>query len=421
MIERENTRVNGPRNVAVIGGGVIGVATAYYLAKGGRAVTLYEQDTICSGCSEGNAGQITPGHLPLNQPGTLLRNLRWLARPTSPLFIPLRFDPALFGWLWRFQRACGSRQVEGATRVLGLLGRASRQLYEDLASERAFDYHLEGRLEICRTEASWGSARHDAELLDRLGFASQILSPSEAQAMEPAIVRPMAGAVYFSESGYCNPRQFVVGLAQAAVEQGAAIETHTRVTDLAWQGEGAVRLSTTEGEYQADAAVLACGSWTPRLARRLRLRLPVQPGKGYHLDVDIPLQHRPRLPLVLVDDRIFVTPIGDRLRLAGTMELSGFNLKQRAARLDALAAGAGRYLAEIDPDRIRERWCHLRPMPPDGLPIIGPVPGSPRIWIATGHGMLGLTQGPITGKLVAQGISGEVPEIDLAPLSPSRF
>jgi D-amino-acid dehydrogenase len=150
------------------------------------------------------------------------------------------------------------------------------------------------------------------------------------------------------------------------------------------------------------------------------MRLPIQPGKGYHLDVQRP-EAVPATPVVLVEERIFVTPIDDFLRLAGTMEFSGFNLKQRPARIDMLSAGASRYLAGISRAEVRSRWCHLRPMTPDGLPIIGRVPHIDNVWIAAGHGMLGLTQGPITGKLLADWIGGGKTSLDLAALRPDRF
>ena len=173
-------------------------------------------------------------------------------------------------------------------------------------------------------------------------------------------------------------------------------------------------------EIRVNAVVLACGAWAPRLADRLGIRLPVQPGKGYHLDVERP-EAAPAMPVVLVEERIFVTPIDDFLRLAGTMEFSGFNLLQRPARIDMLAAGASRYLPGVQRAQERSRWCHLRPMTPDGLPIIGRVPQVPNVWIATGHGMLGVTQGPITGKLVADWIGDGKTSLDLSPLRPERF
>ena len=166
--------------------------------------------------------------------------------------------------------------------------------------------------------------------------------------------------------------------------------------------------------------VLACGSWAPRLVRGLGFVLPVQPGKGYHVDIDLPAAP-PRMPVVLMEERIFVSPIDDFLRMAGTMEFSGFNLTARPERLEMLVRGAGSYFPEIPTAPVRSRWCHLRPMTPDGLPIIGRVPGMENAWIATGHGMLGITQGPATGRLLAESIVQGAPSIDLTPVRPERF
>jgi D-amino-acid dehydrogenase len=157
-----------------------------------------------------------------------------------------------------------------------------------------------------------------------------------------------------------------------------------------------------------------------QLARRLGLRLPIQPGKGYHLDISKPAKS-PRIPVVLVKERVFVTPLDQVLRLAGTMELSGFNFVERPARLDMLAQAAGRYFTDVDKTEVQSRWCHLRPMTPDGLPIIGKTCRIENAWVAAGHGMLGLTQGPITGQLLADWIVDGQPQLDLSQLSPDRF
>jgi len=237
---------------------------------------------------------------------------------------------------------------------------------------------------------------------------------------EPAIETDVVGGVYYANSGYCNPQTFVLRLADAAKRLGATIQTHIPVIDLRLEN-GRLKSVLTSGEpIEADAAVLACGSWAPELSRRLGCALPVQPGKGYHVDIDRP-ERCPSIPVVLMEERIFVSPIDDFLRLAGTMEFSGFNLNPRPERLEMLPLGAGRYFSHVPTARIRSRWCHLRPMTPDGLPIIGRVPHVSNLWIATGHGMLGLTQGPITGRLLAEWIVDGQPSIDLAALRPDRF
>ncbi len=180
----------------VVGGGVIGVATAYYLAKLGQAVTLVEQSDVCSGCSQGNAGQITPGHLPLPQPGTIGRNLGWALRSTSPLYIRPRWDVGLFNWLWQFTRACNHQQMRQATQILGQLGRASLELFEQLASDSSFSYQRSGRLEVCRTQRALLAVQQEAALLRALGFTSRLLSGGEVHELEPAVTETVAGGVY---------------------------------------------------------------------------------------------------------------------------------------------------------------------------------------------------------------------------------
>jgi D-amino-acid dehydrogenase len=413
-------------HTVVVGAGVIGVATAYYLAQRGRKVTVLDQNDICSGCSRGNAGQITPGHLPLTQPGTLLRNLAWMCKPTSPLFIAPRFDMELFRWLWRFHRSCNHAHLRKATEMLCRLGSASSLLFAQLAEELDLGCHSQehyqnqGRLEICRTETSLRAVCQEAELLQTCGFEATPLRGKEVTDFEPTISDEVAGAIYFPNSGSCDPYQFILKLANAAEALGAKFCPHTHVQDLHVRNGRVTSLVTQDGEIVTDSVVLACGSWTPHLARRLGLQLPIQPGKGYHLDITRPVQS-PKIPVVLVEERVFVTPLGNGLRLAGTMELSGFNLLQRPARLDMLAQAAGRYFPDTGKAQIHSRWCHLRPMTPDGLPVIGKTQRIENAWVAAGHGMLGLTQGPITGQLLADWIVDGQPQLDLTQLSPDRF
>lgn len=407
-------------HTVVVGGGVIGVATAYYLAQREQNVTLVEQNELCSGCSQGNAGQITPGHLPLPQPEVLRRSLHFLLSSTSPLYIRPRVDVELFGWLWRFSRACTAQHLHKSTKILGDLGRASIQLFERLSSSLNFSYRNEGRLEVCRTPKTLHAVQREAALLQILGFESRVLTGPELHAFEPAVTENVAGAVYYPLSAHCNPQRFVMELAGAATALGVEFRPHTRVTEVSSHNGHSVHVATDRQEIRADAVVLACGSWAPHLVRRLGLRLPVQPGKGYHLDIDRP-DPCPKMPLTLVDERIFVTPVDDVLRFAGTLEFSGFDLKENPARIEMLRLGASRYLSGIDQARPRSQWCHVRPMTPDGLPIIGRAPSARNVWIAAGHGMLGLTQGPITGSLIAEWVTDGRPSIDLSALRPDRF
>lgn len=406
--------------VVVIGGGVIGVSCAYYLAEMGQQVTLLEKNEVCSGSSQGNAGQITPGHMPLNHPGVIWRNLSLLLKRSSPLYIPLRWDGGLLRWLWQFHRACSPARVRRATEVLTQLGHASFELFEEFKDRFDFGYHCSGRLEVCREESSLKEVKHEAEMLEELGFTWREVGADEVHRMEPAVTTPVAGGVQFHESAYCNPANFVTEMSSAAQAAGVEIREHTSVSRIAANGSGPVRISVGEEILEADHTVIAGGAWTPQLAADLDLRLPIQPGKGYHLDLE---STTPKInaPTLFVEERVFVTPIDDFIRLAGTMELSGFNFRRLPARVEQLSTGAARYIEGIEDAPVRSKWCHLRPMAPDGIPMIGPTPNSKRVWIASGHGMLGLTQGPITGKLVAEGIVRGETSMDIAPLRPDRF
>lgn len=404
----------------VVGGGVIGVAAAYYLVRLGSSVTLLEQGALCSGSSQGNAGQITPGHLPLPQPGTLLRNLRWLTNSTSPLYIAPRLDWSLVRWLWNFQRACNRDHLRHATQFLCEVGALSAHLFEELRGVIDCGYAYPGRLEVCRSERSLQAAREEADLLQQFGFTGRLLRGGEVQEMEPAIQAEVAGGIYYPDSGYCHPERLVLAMAEAARGLGAVVRTNTPVHQLRLDGRRVVAAVCGEELITGEHFILASGSWAPQLARGLGLPLPVQPGKGYHVDVDLP-GAAPRIPVVFMEERIFVSPLGDVLRMAGTMEFSGFNLTPRPERLDMLVRGAGRYFPEIPSAKVRSRWCHLRPMTPDGLPIIGRVPSVENAWIATGHGMLGITQGPATGRLLAEWVTQGEPSLDLTPARPERF
>ena len=405
--------------VIVIGGGAIGVCIAYYLAREGADVVLLEQGEVGGGCSQGNAGQITPGHLPLPQPGTMWRNLRWLVRPDSPLYIKPSFLAEHMSWFMQFSRACTHRHMAQATGVLCRLGRLSFRLFHELARKADFGFRVQGRLEICADEETLTGAEHEAAILQRYGFSYEKLDADEVRTRVPMLRGSVRGAIYYPESAHCDPAAFVRAVAELARSEGAQIETGTVVRTLDIAHEQVRAVVTDRGDYQGEHVILATGAWTPELVRPLGLDLPILPGKGYHVDYRA-VPGLPQRPVVLVKDRVFVTPLGTRCRFAGTMEFSGFNrdIDQRRVKLIEEAAGRAFDLSGTEPVDV---WCHMRPMSADGLPYIGPVPWVQNLWVAAGHGMLGLTQGPATGLLIAQWILSGVPEMDLSPLRPDRY
>lgn len=411
------------RDVVVIGGGVIGVCAAYYLQRAGRRVTILEQGEIGSGSSHGNAGWVVPSHsVPLAAPGAILRGLRWMFNPKSPFYIKPRIDFDLFRWLLHFRAAANIRAVHKTVPVALELSRASLELYEDLVTREELDcgFVKAGLLGIYRTQHGWQGGQEESELLSELGIPSRILNAADVVRMEPNVRPDIMGGVFFEGDANLRPDAFVRELALRLYESGCEIRTNTEVLGFDVSAGRISSVRTADGDYAADTVVLAAGAWSPRVVKELGLRLPVQAAKGYSLTFDSPGEPL-KQPLMLAEARIGASPLGQQLRLAGTLELSGINLDIRGRRVDAIRAAMGEYLTyEIAP-REEDVWVGMRPLSPDGLPMIGRPAGPSNLVVATGHSMTGMTQGPITGLLVSQIVLGEPTEVDIAPLSPERF
>ena len=410
-------------DVLIVGGGVIGVCSAYFLAKSGCTVTLLERGEICSGSSYGNAGIAAYSHvMPVAAPGVLLQGLRWMLRPYSPFRIKPRLDPDLMHWLWCFSIACSERRMHRTIPVLLELGHASRRLFTQLhdAENLHCGYQYKGRLNVFHSHAHFKSGLQEAEMLSTYGVENNVLSAAELQRIEPHLLPSVIGGIHYPDYGHLTPDHFVHALAQAAIRLGATIETNTDVRGFKTSGTDITAVCTDHGEYHPDEVVLATGAYTPMLARPLGLRLAIQPAKGYSLIMKQP-KSCPQIPLSLEEHKLAVTPMSDHLRLSSALELIGYDSSINPRWAAAICAGAREYLPEIDENALEETWCGFRPLTPDSLPIIGRSPQHDNLTVAAGHGMLGITQGPITGKLVTQLLTGENPEIELDPMRINRF
>jgi D-amino-acid dehydrogenase len=410
-------------DVLIIGGGVIGVCTAYYAAKMGRTVTLIERGEICSGCSSGNAGWLVPSHcIPLAAPGALGKALKWMWRRDSPFSIKPRFDWTLLKWLVAFAAACNDRKVRNSIPVIRDLTFASLKLYDELNSLSGvtFGYRRDGCLAVFSTPTGFADGQRDAQLLRDHGIASQVLGKEEVVQREPSITPKIAGGICYPEDGQIVPVDFVHALAKKAQEAGAGILSSTRVIGFN-QANGNIReVKTTRGNFHPRTVVLAAGADSITMARMLRINLPVQAGKGYSFSISSS-SFCPARPLLLSEAKVAITPFGDKVRFAGTLQLSGLNNTIDLTRLNAIRESSSRYLASSLPQNLNEQWSGLRPCTPDGLPIISFAPTVPNLAVATGHAMLGVSLGPVTGKLTAQLVSGEPPDLDLSALALSRF
>ncbi len=419
------TTPGGAPRVVVVGAGVIGVCCAYFLARRGVRVLVVERERIAAGASSGNAGVIAPGHLPLVKPGRFWSLVKTVFRPLSPVYVPLRFDPALWRWLFTFSRQFSEARADEAMEAVAPLGKESLSLYEQLVREEGIecDFRRRGYYEVWRSASGPQEAAREIAFARRHGFRAELLDPREMLRREPSLREGLTCAVHHCDAATLDPYAFVAALAERARAAGAEFRVATGVVQLQVRDGRVHGVLTAQGEeIPADAVVVAAGAWSASLLRPLGISLPLEAAKGYHCDL-VPSETAAviREACVLAERLVFVTPMGHRTRLAGTLEFSGLDSRIREARWRQLSHAAGEYFQGVEQSRSVSKWCGLRPCLPDGLPAIGPAPGIHGLYLATGHAMAGMTLGPATGRRVADWILGRPSAAFPTPLSPARF
>ena len=407
----------------VIGGGVIGVCATYYAAKAGSRVMLVERSSICSGCSRGNAGWLVPSHcIPLASPGALAKGLKWMWSSNSPFSIRPRLDWGLLQWLIAFAGACNEKRVRESIPVLKDLTFRSLELYRELCCIDGVKCSLRsnGSLMLFATSRGFEEGRQDTQLLGDSGIASEIWGVEEILHKESSIRPEIAGGILYPEDGQISPHEFVESLAAVVQRMGGTILPSTQVTGFRLERGNISSVQTTRGEFRPQTVILAAGVDSAPIARKLGLRLPIQAGKGYSFSIPSTI-FNPSRPLLFSEAKIAVTPFGDRVRFGGTLELSGLDLTINTARLTAIRDNSSRYLSAMLPTKLDEQWSGLRPCTPDGLPIISRIPSVRNLVVASGHAMLGVSLGPVSGKLAAQLALDEHTDVEIPALRFSRF
>ncbi len=407
--------------VVVVGGGVIGLSCAYHLRRQGAEVTVLERERVGAGASWGNAGWIIPVHsTPLPGPELRREPFRWRPIPGAPLQI--QTSASTLSWALRFARSASDARRRAGLSALARFNAGAIEAFDDLAADGVeFEMHRSGVLFAFVDPAG---AAHELQLLAPMrefGFTlpERPLGPEALRSLEPALSDEVGSGFLVESERHVVPHTLLRGLARRLREAGVDILEGHRVTgfDLLDRRVRSVEVET--GPIEAEAVVLAAGAWTPSLTRLLGWRLPVRAAKGHSFSIAPSVL--PSRPLYLVAARLACTPLGDRLRVAGTVEVGPIDRTIDQKRLASMLRATDRYLAGGAPTEVFEAWAGPRPLSPDGLPVIGRVPKHANVYVATGHAMLGMTMAPITGRAVARLVLEGVTPPELLPFTPDRF
>ncbi|GAB4010567.1 FAD-dependent oxidoreductase [Spirosoma migulaei] len=412
-------------HVGIVGGGIVGLCSAYYLHKAGHRVTLFDQGPIADGCSFGNAGMIVPSHIiPLAQPGMMAKGMRWMLKSTSPFYVKPRLNADLLRWGWLFYRHSTPEHVERSIPVLRDLSLLSKTLYQELAAngDLTFEWQERGLLMLYKTASAEHEMAEEAEVANHAGIEAQVFNGQQVQDLEPDTRVDVRGGIFYPGDAHLNPNELIKSLVAYLRREGVTIlENHT-VTGFGKTGSTIKSVQTAQGDYPVDAVVIAGGAWSPVVAKQLDLSLSLQGGKGYSFMLRN-VANNIRVPAIMLEARATATPMGADLRFAGTLEVAGTDMTVNMNRVRGIVQSINNYYPDmpVEMPAVETVWRGLRPCSPDGLPYIGRTERYDNVVLATGHGMMGLSLGPATGKLVSELMDDSVRSMDVAAFKPERF
>ena len=418
-----NDRGDNHSDVLVIGGGVIGLACAYYLARAGRSVRIIEKETVGAGASHGNCGLIFVSDLPpLCVPGAVRHELWRTLRGDSPLYIKPRADFGLARWLLRFAAHCTARHRTHVIRVRDSLLRLSHGLLKALIADEklACDFEQRGALMAFIDPAAMAGYAATNRLLAEYGMEAAFYNRRAVRELEPALNERVCGGWHHPHDSHLRPERLMAEWRRVLLARGVTIEEGRPLREMETRAGKLVAVRTPGERFTAGDFILAAGAWSAGIGRQLGLHIPVQPGKGYSITMERPTAC-PSMPCYLFERNVVLTPWQSAYRIGGTMEFSGFDDRLTEKRLAGIEQSAAMYLKTPPGAPATERWTGLRPMMADDLPVIGRVPDIGNLFAATGHGMLGISTATGTGRLVADMILGAPPRIDPAPFAIERF
>jgi D-amino-acid dehydrogenase len=409
----------------IIGGGAIGLCSAYYLSKNGASVTVVDMGEMGHGSSLHNAGYISPSHfVPLAAPGVFTQGLKWMLQPTSPLYIKPRLNPDFLGWALRFARACNRKIATRATPVLLDLLLDSSKLTLELSREKGMNFELTNRgiTVLYFTEKSQTSLLHEHEFAQTMHLESKMLDNTQLHEEDPGVEFRARGGWHMPVDSHLTPSVFVKNLTDYLEQQKVVMRQFSEFKGFVTEGDKVVGARVGEDVLKAHEFILAAGAWSPALIRPLGITMYLEAGKGYSATFRNP-PVKPMRPYILSERRIAVTPFSDSLRFAGTMEIAGISPGINRPRVEAILNAVPLYFNNIPRPEYSsaELWAGLRPVTPDGLPYVGRFREFSNLIAATGHAMLGMSLAAVTGRLVEEIVSGKRPSHDLTLLDPNRY
>ncbi len=410
-------------DVAIIGGGVIGLFCAYYLSKEGKSVIILEKGDLKDACSYGNCGLVSPSHaLPLNSPELIIKAAIWLFQKDSPFYIKPQLNFKFLSWMLSFALNANKKKVERGMMALNNILQLSRSLYDEFFSEQPLDcdWSPSGIHFVFRHEKSFETYRVKNEKLSEIGLIATPFTGNALLDKEPALSDRVYGSWFYEMDASLNPGKLMTELRQKLIADGVQISDLCEVEGFRKTNGQIKEVITNKGVVKAKDVVLASGAWSPKFEKQLDLKIPVIPGKGYSITLKKPALS-PKCPCIFEERKVVATPWKDSVRLGGTMEFSGYSTTLNQLRLQTLKNVASDYLKEPFTEENGEEWYGWRPMTNDGIPIIGRSPLHKNLFLASGHNMLGLSMAPATGKLIAELITNQKPHIDISPYSLERF
>ncbi|APD07720.1 D-arginine dehydrogenase [Flavobacteriaceae bacterium UJ101] len=412
------------KEVIVIGGGVVGLFSAYYLAQEGCKITILDQNDFSDGCSYGNAGMIVPSHIiPLAAPGMIQQGIKWMFDVKSPFYIEPRINLELIKWGYSFYKSATKSKVEKAMPALKELSVFSKSLYQDLAKdEDDFLYKEKGLLMLYKTASVAEEEIEAAEKAQALGLEVDFLNKSEVLTLEKGLSTDVLGGIHYKSDAHLNPNKLMDFLKRKLKEMGVVFVSNEEVIDFELENNTIKKVQTHCNQYSADEVILATGAWSPRLSKKIGWSLSLLPGKGYSFTIP-DLKNKPEIPSILCEAKVAVTPIGEAVRFGGTMEITHVkNTTINTNRVKGITEAISKYYPDCSIPFLNKEsiWYGYRPCSPDGLPYIGRLSKVRNILLATGHAMMGLSLAPATGKLITETILNQKTSVSLNLFNPER-